>query len=133
MRAVRYLPLLALLLFLVGCGGEPRLDNSSEEAFQKSMERIRGGLEAEELEKFNRAAVRVTLSSSVGLQEIANDPEAVYRRGREALDGKTAAEVIAAEAELAPFEFAAAPAWDAASAAAEEVKAAEAEKKEQIN
>jgi len=90
----------ASLLAVVGCG-EPRLDGSSDAAYEASLEKVRTRLAGDKLESFNRALTRVALSAAGSPLEMLGDPEAALARGRAAVDGMTADEVIAA-AKAAP-------------------------------
>ncbi|MEM7812187.1 MAG: DUF6694 family lipoprotein [Planctomycetota bacterium] len=98
--------ILALCLFAtaVGCsGGSLKIDGSSDEAFQASIEKIKASLTAEEKKAFEDAMLAVGLGENpiqnlLG-SAVAGDIEAPKRRLRDKLDGKTRDEVLA-EAEV---------------------------------
>ena len=91
MKKIVYLiGVFALTLMLTACG-EPTIDASSEAAMEASMEEITKDMTEEEKMKFGLAIMSVTMK--VGMQNMA-DPEKAEEAVREALDGKTAEEVI---------------------------------------
>lgn len=90
---------LAAALIAAGCGGAPkRIDATSGESMQKSVEEIKKSLSAEEKKKFEDALMTVSAKHIFGnmLKKDA-DPE---KEALKALNGKTVAEVIAEAEEI---------------------------------
>jgi hypothetical protein len=95
---------LALLLF--GCnGGEPKVDASSQAAFQNSIAKIRERLPLADQTTFNEA-VTVLALRDVGdaiqtggllgaLAALPSDQNAMFEKVGKALEGKTGAEIVA--------------------------------------
>lgn len=79
------------ILVLAGCG-EPRIDGSSDEAFQSSIERVRASLEGSARARFDslmaQAAIAAGMANALGM-EAAVTPLAT------ALDGLTGSQVLA--------------------------------------
>ncbi|HEY1170018.1 MAG TPA: DUF6694 family lipoprotein [Verrucomicrobiae bacterium] len=85
--------LLALALLAGGCGGAPkRIDATTDETMKKSVEEILKPMSAEEKKKFQDAAMQIGAKHLLG--NMLN-PEEGEKAMRQALHGKTAAEVIA--------------------------------------
>ncbi len=102
MKKLLILPLLVLML-LVGCSSEPKIDGSSDAALKKSIQTIMQGLKAPEQKKFEAAVkflalrsidIQGAMSKAFAGQQLPNEAETSAKM-RKALDGKTAKEVIA--------------------------------------
>lgn len=92
----KLLPMLVVGTLLVGCGktGEPRIDASSMESFEKSTEVIANSLKTEEEKRqFGEAIMRVGLMSI--LEDGAGNGNNANQSMMQKLDKKTAKEVIA--------------------------------------
>ncbi|HZR84446.1 MAG TPA: hypothetical protein VFD92_25330 [Candidatus Binatia bacterium] len=73
----------------------PRLDASSVEAFDKSMADVQAPLSPEERERFSAAFTAVVRHAiGGGARDVENSPD-VRAKVAKAVDGKTAADVIA--------------------------------------
>lgn len=93
---------LCLMSVVIGCSsndGLSRLDGSSQEDYEASLQAVRAELGPAELSEFNQALVVVGMAGE-NLVEAAGDPEAALARARGRLDGMTAAEVITRADEL---------------------------------
>ncbi|HEY8514202.1 MAG TPA: DUF6694 family lipoprotein [Candidatus Binatia bacterium] len=76
---------------------EPRLDMSTQESAKRSMEEVRASLSKEDQQRFNQAAAALVVNAVKPPQgEAPKDPAQVQAAINAALNGKTAAEVIAA-------------------------------------
>lgn len=89
---MRLIALLVLVATLVACG-EPRLDGSSEEALKASIEAVKKPLSREDRKRFEDAVLKVGMQD-VNIFAAAVDKDALQRRLRDNLDGKTAHQVI---------------------------------------
>lgn len=86
--------------FALGCGSEPRIDTSSDEAMETSIEEVRSTLSSGEQEKFTEA-LQVLAFSGVTLENLfaeglTGGAAGLQGRVKETLHGKSASEVIAA-------------------------------------
>lgn len=93
MKTRLVLTLLSLSL-LVGCA-KRTIDGSSDAALKSSMERVKAGLSAEEKAKFEESIMVIAFNGG-NIFQMAADKEDPFRRMRDRLNGKTAAEVIIA-------------------------------------
>ena len=84
----------ALLGTLLGAC-TPRIDPSTPESAQASIEKIQDGLSDEERDKFS-SALGIVIANALGggYRDVGDTPEG-RKRVREALAGKTAQEIIA--------------------------------------
>ncbi|MFI2810166.1 DUF6694 family lipoprotein [Microbulbifer sp. JSM ZJ756] len=93
---------LLLAVALVGCG-EPRLDGSSKEAFEASVQEVAEALPQSQQEKFAGAVIKLMMNGK-DIFELAaageTGAELMASEMRSKLDGKTAAEVLEMAAEL---------------------------------
>lgn len=92
-------------LGVVSCS-EPTADTSSEAAFERSLERMRSGLDASELERFNAAVSQLMLAGTLGdsegngfevlarLAAASEEPERLLQDAAPLIDGKTAHEIM---------------------------------------
>ena len=98
-RAVATLLLcIVLSMCLAGCG-DPRVDASSDEALEKSLEKVRLSLPPEEQKQFEDAVASLAMSDFDLRSFASGDAAGRLRRGFKAnLHGKTAAEIIEAAA-----------------------------------
>ncbi len=92
------------VLMLTGCG-EARIDASSQEALEASMERMAEDMDAQEKQALKQAVITIAMDQSSRAINSAMrgehmDPGRAEQEMLEALDGKTAAEVIAYAEEL---------------------------------
>ncbi|CDH04270.1 conserved hypothetical protein [Xenorhabdus bovienii str. oregonense] len=83
------LPLL-LSIFLVGCGGEPTFDASNDEAMKASAEKMAKNMSPEEMEKFEKAFLKLSMKSVL----VAKDGDDALTLMKEKLNGKTAKQII---------------------------------------
>lgn len=111
MRAKKRRAAVALVGALVaGCDAalppaEPRLDASSDDAFQESMARVRGSLSESDKNAFDEA-LQALMFGNLSFSDFMTDPDGTAARFEQdvkrSLDGKTAADVIlAAESVIA--------------------------------
>ncbi len=87
--------ILAAALLAAGCGGagSREIDGSSEEAMKKSVQEITKSMSADEKKKFEDAVMAIAAKQIFGkMFKEGADPE---KDTLKALDGKTAAEIIA--------------------------------------
>lgn len=86
---------ITLLLALVFAACTPRIDPSTPETTQASIEKIQNRLSEEEREKFS-TALGIVIASAMGggYKDVGDTPE-VRKRVRAALEGKSAQEIIA--------------------------------------
>jgi sugar phosphate isomerase/epimerase len=82
---------LALTLTLAACGA-PTIDASSEEAMKASVEEMTKDMTEAEKMEFGMAIMAVSMKA--GMSNMSN-PEEADAAVKEALDGKTAEEIIA--------------------------------------
>lgn len=92
------------VLLLTGCG-EARIDASSQEALEASVERMAEDMDAQEKQALKQAVITIAMDQSSrainsAMRGERTDPERAEREILEALDGKTASEVIAYAEEL---------------------------------
>ncbi|RKS59550.1 MULTISPECIES: DUF6694 family lipoprotein [Photorhabdus] len=84
-----FLPIV-LVAFLAGCG-EPKLDASSDTAMKESIQEMNKNLSPEDQAKFQRAIAKTIFK--VGFS--SGDAAQKDQKFKEALNGKTAKEIIA--------------------------------------
>ncbi len=96
MRRDRVVGLVLLFVVVAGCASD-RIDGSSPEAMQQSLERLGQDLAEEEAEAFGAAVMLVALD---GLSLAEMGSEDLEARTAAALDGLTVEEVIARAAEI---------------------------------
>jgi hypothetical protein len=97
-------PIIAVAVILCsGCSSEKKIDASSEESLQESINAAKEGMSASEREEFENALVVLATSDNENLFEMMADPPGLLRRAGDKLDGKTAAQIIA-EAETIKTE-----------------------------
>lgn len=90
----------AMVLALSCAGGPPRIDASSSESTQASIERVQSALPAEEREAFSVALATVIAHAlGGGYRDVGDTPEG-RARVRAALSGKTADEIVAAAEQI---------------------------------
>ena len=89
-KIINLLTVLAFALILTACGA-PTIDASSEKAMQESMEEITKDMTEAEKTEFGMAIMAVSMK--VAMSNMGN-PEKAEEAVQEALDGKTAEEVI---------------------------------------
>ncbi len=100
-----------LLLAAPGLGGctgaprvdadTPRIDMSSEESAARTMERLQKSLTPQQLNEFNQATLALVRKElDVGQAENRLDPQRARVAVKKVLDGKTAAEVVAAAKQI---------------------------------
>jgi hypothetical protein len=84
-----------LLLALLFAGCTPRIDPSTPETTQASIEKIQNGLSDAEREQFS-TALGIVIASAMGggYKDVGDTPE-VRMRVRAALEGKSAQDIIA--------------------------------------
>ncbi|MBU6281525.1 hypothetical protein KGQ64_04715 [bacterium] len=81
----------------------PRIDMSSDESAARTMERLQKSLTAQQLNEFNQATLALVRQElEVGQQENKLDPQKARVAVKKVLDGKTAAEVVAAARGMSP-------------------------------
>lgn len=86
---------LAAALLAAGCSGgsSKKIDGSSQEAMQKSVEEITKNMSADEKKKFEDAMLAIAAKHIFGnMFKEGSEPE---KEALKAVDGKTAAEIIA--------------------------------------
>jgi hypothetical protein len=96
----RNLVLVICLAAIAGCGGTPRIDGSSEAAFESSVEKVSDSLPNEKKMEFAIALLAISMSHA---GELLSDPANIDEASQTAmaekviteLDGLTADEVIA--------------------------------------
>ncbi len=96
----KVLCILVVGMFALGCGNEPRIDTSSDEAMETSIEEVRSTLSSEEQEEFTEA-LQVLAFSGVSVEDLfaeglTGGAAGLQGRVKETLQGKSASEVIAA-------------------------------------
>lgn len=102
-KAFFWILISALAIASIGCS-PPIIDGTSDESMKSSVEKMTKGMSPEEAKKFSEAMTIVMLSSAgSSLSEMASNPNAAVERARLAVNGKTAADVIA-EAERIRIE-----------------------------
>lgn len=87
-----------MLLFsvvLVGCGSEPTLDTSSEEAFKTSMERMTADMSPEEAAELQVAIQEILFDELFGSLGNGMPSEAIGASVAKEIDGLTASEILA--------------------------------------
>lgn len=88
-----------LCLILISCGTEPTIDGSSDQAFQKSIEKVSEQLPDEKRKQLLQSLMRIAIGS-FDLHSLMNtnlndgNPAQLAIRVRKKLDGKTAGQVI---------------------------------------
>lgn len=106
MRTIKGMVLAVAMAGLVGCG-DPTIDGSSEAAAKESIEKIGRGLDEGKRAEFQRS-IQVLAFQELDVGEVLAGrltPEAAAGKMYKALDGKTAAQVIAeADAVIAERE-----------------------------
>ncbi len=92
----RLLIIFGMSLFLLACF-EPTIDTSSDNAFKDSVKEIKRNLSSEEKKQFDRAMLKLTMRhldlTSIVLSGTDAKSEAKLQF-KQALDGKTAAQII---------------------------------------
>lgn len=86
----------ALVLLIIGCG-EPRIDASTDEKMKLSIEKVRSPLSVQERETFDKA-VQVVAFNNIELGDLFASGSVsglLDSKVKQALDGKTARELIA--------------------------------------
>lgn len=92
--------LLLLLLVLSVPACAPRIDGSSEEAFQSSLAEVRESLNGDDRERFAEALTALAFEEA-GLEGLlALGPDAMTREMRLKLDGKTGGEILVEAEEI---------------------------------
>lgn len=102
-----------LLLAAPGLGGctgaprvdadAPRIDMSTEESAARTMERLQKSLTPQQLNDFNQATLALVRKElEVGQDENKLDPQKARIAVKKVLDGRTAAEVVAAARQARP-------------------------------
>ena len=98
-----------VLFLLVGCSGplDTRIDASTPEAYQKSLQAIRAKLQPDELKKFEDALTVVAFndlipkdSGLLGMLAAAGNPEKLQGQMLAVVNGKTPREIIASAATI---------------------------------
>jgi hypothetical protein len=85
----------ALLLALLLTACTPKIDPSTPETTQASIEKIQNRLSEEEREQFSTAlGIVIATAMGGGYKDVGDTPE-VRKRVRAALDGKSAQDIIA--------------------------------------
>lgn len=85
----------ALLLSLLLTACTPKIDPSTPETTQASIEKIQNRLSEEEREQFSTAlGIVIATAMGGGYKDVGDTPE-VRKRVRAALDGKSAKDIIA--------------------------------------
>ncbi|UCD32168.1 MAG: hypothetical protein JSV38_15665 [Desulfobacterales bacterium] len=83
-----------IILLIISCG-EKRIDSSTDERLQKSLDSIRESLSEDKKVEFEEAIKAITISAMDSVFESDASPEDMAREIKNTLDGKTADEVIA--------------------------------------
>jgi len=91
MKKITYLLIACAMTLLLTACGAPTIDASSETAMQESMEEITKDMTEAEKTEFGMAIMAVSMK--VAMSNMGN-PEKAEEAVQEALDGKTAEEVI---------------------------------------
>lgn len=91
MKKTIYLIIVASFAFLLSACGAPTIDASSEEAMQESMEEVTKDMTEAEKTEFGMAFMQVSMKVAMGNM---SDPEKAEEALKEALDGKTAEDII---------------------------------------
>lgn len=87
---MKYLALaVGTVIVLAGCGGEPTIDASTEPAYEESMKKVVGDMDAARAQEFMGAVMQLSMA-----QIDLADPDQQPTDLMEVLHGKTAAEVI---------------------------------------
>ena len=89
--------LLAVSAVLFGCASEPKIDGSSDEALQQSLERVKEGLDEDQREEFAEALMVVALED-VSVEDLFSEstsPEELQAKAIKAMNGMTATEIMA--------------------------------------
>jgi len=90
----------AMVLALACAGGASRIDASSSESTEASIERIQNGLSEEKRDQFSVALATVIAHAlGGGYRDVGDTPEG-RARVRAALNGKSADEIIAAAEQI---------------------------------
>lgn len=88
---------LSMVAFLAGCG-DPAIDGSTDESFEKSSQKVAEALTEAQKEKFGQAIV--VLAVSYAFENIGESTEETSKRFREKLHGKTADDIIVLAEEI---------------------------------
>lgn len=100
MKHIALLILIIPIIFAVGC--EPRIDASSEEALQASVQEVKKSLPEDKQEAFEKALLTISfadLNLGAMMAGLQND-KTLIEGAREKLNGKTAAEIFALAEEI---------------------------------
>jgi len=93
-RAVLAALSIAAILVLSACAA-PRIDGSSDEAFQASVTKVRESVPESERPRFDKALLEIRMDGALARALSGVSRDAMQRQLRERLAGKTAAEVLA--------------------------------------
>ncbi|AOE49604.1 DUF6694 family lipoprotein [Kangiella sediminilitoris] len=91
MKKIIYLFIAVSFSFILTACGEPTIDASSEEAMKASMEEVTKDMTEAEKAQFGTAIMAVMMKIAM---ENMSDEEKAEEAMKEALDGKTADEII---------------------------------------
>ncbi|WP_223579720.1 DUF6694 family lipoprotein [Kangiella taiwanensis] len=91
MKKITYLLIACAMTLLLTACGAPTIDASSEQAMQESMEEITKDMTEAEKTEFGMAIMAVSMK--VAMSNMGN-PEKAEEAVQDALDGKTAEEII---------------------------------------
>ena len=93
-RAVLASASIAVILFLSACAA-PRIDGSSDEAFQASVTNVRASMSESDRPRFDKALLEISTDGALARALSGVSRDVMRRQMRERLTGKTAAEVLA--------------------------------------
>ncbi len=98
MRSLQSVFILATItlvcLLAAGCGRNPRIDSSSDEAFKKSIQAAKDALPESQRQEFE-GAVMVVAMEGTNLLALAAAPGGAERQMKDRLNGKTGPEILA--------------------------------------
>ncbi|HEK2897795.1 TPA: hypothetical protein SMT94_001932 [Proteus mirabilis] len=81
----------ALSLFLVGCGGDPKLDMTTEDTAKATMTEMRKNLSPEDDAKLQKTLAKISMQAAF---VAGNDKDELKKLLMEKVNGKTAQEII---------------------------------------
>ena len=86
---------LAAILLLSACAAAPRIDGSSDEAFQASVVKVRESMPESDRPRFDKALLEISMDGALARALSGVSRDVMRRQLRARLAGKTAAEVLA--------------------------------------
>jgi hypothetical protein len=91
---MKKLLVMAMVAVLVAGCGEKKVDSSSDESLESSLEAVKSSLSDEKKKEFEDAIQALVFSEIGNIFEAAANPDGMQRKIKDKLDGKTADEII---------------------------------------